>query len=42
MKDFYTEFTDVVKQNLRPTHKGEEIFIHDILFDMHFIGQEVN
>lgn len=40
MKQFFTEFTEIVNKNLRPTHKGEEIFIHDILFDMHFIGQE--
>ena len=40
MKNFFAEFTESVNKNLRPTHRGEEIFIHDILFDMHFIGQE--
>jgi len=38
MKNFYTEFTEILNKNLRPTHKGEEVFIHDLLFDMHFIG----
>lgn len=42
MKRFYTEFVEIVNKNLRPTHKGEEIFIHDILFDMNFLGQEEN
>lgn len=40
MKKFYAEFVEIVNKNLRPTHKGEEIFIHDILFDLHFLGQE--
>ena len=40
MKGLYTEFCNIIKQNMRTTHNGEEIFLHDVLMDMNFVGHE--
>ena len=42
LKKLYNEFVSTIKVNMRTTHNGEEIFIHDVLMDMHFIGHEMD
>jgi hypothetical protein len=40
IRDFYREFCDSMKSNMRTTHSGEEVFLHDLLLDMNFLGHE--
>lgn len=40
MNSFYQEFCDIIQQNLRTTHNGEEIYLHDVLMDLGFIVHE--
>lgn len=40
IRDFYQEFCDALKNNLRATHNGEEVYLHDVLMDLNLLGHE--
>ena len=40
IRDFYKEYCEVIKNNMRTTHNGEEVYLHDILMDMNLLGHE--